>query len=348
MKAINVNGQAPGGTRTRLAEVLPLDTPYVVQIFPIYACNFRCSYCVFSTEMEQRSFISDKVVMEMALYKKCIDGFRRFPHKLKTLRFVGMGEPLLHRGLPEMVAYATEAGVAERTEILTNASLLTPALSDALISAGLSRLSISLQGMSAVKYKEICGATIDFDELVSNIRYFYEYKGRCQLYIKIIDCALDGEKEEEAFYHRFGDICDLISIEHAGPIFPFVDYTGVLEKSDRTLTQFGRTPVEAKVCPQPFFTFQINPDGKVVPCYTIVYPEILGDCNTESVLDIWNGEAFQAFRRSMLLKGKDCCTVCRECEINAHRCFEEDSLDDEAQRLIPLFPLHPIPTSPEG
>jgi len=337
MKAINVNGQAPGGTRTRLAEVLPLDTPYVVQIFPIYACNFRCSYCVFSTEMEQRSFISDKVVMEMALYEKCIDGFLQFPKKLKTLRFVGMGEPLLHKGIADMVAFATQRGVAERTEILTNASLLTPVMSDALISAGLTRLSISLQGMSALKYKEVCGADIDFDELVHNIQYFYEHKGHGQLYVKVIDCALDGEDEEAAFYARFGNICDLISVEHAGPIFPFVDYKDVLKGTERSLTQFGREPVESKICPQPFFTFQINPDGKVVPCYSIVYPEILGDCNTESVLDIWNGEAFQAFRRSMLLKGKDCCTVCRECEINAHRCFEEDSLDADAQRLLRLF-----------
>jgi radical SAM protein with 4Fe4S-binding SPASM domain len=337
MKAINVNGQAPGGARTRLAEALPLDTPFVVQIFPVYACNFRCRYCVFSTEVEKRSFISDKVLMDLALYQKCIDEFATFPRPLKTLRFVGMGEPLLHKGLPEMVAYATQKGVARRTEILTNASLLTPAKSDELLAAGLSRLSISLQGMSAAKYKEVCGADVDFDELVAHVRYFYEHRGDCQLYVKIIDCALDGPEEEEAFYRTFGDICDLISVEHAGPIFPFVDYHDVLKKSDRTLTQFGRQPIEARVCPQPFFTFQINPDGKVVPCYSIVYPEILGDCHVESVLDIWNGPKFQAFRAAMLREGKDCCSVCRDCEINAHRCFEEDSLDRDADRLQAIF-----------
>jgi radical SAM protein with 4Fe4S-binding SPASM domain len=337
MKAVNVSGQAPGGARTRLADALPLDTPYVVQIFPVYACNFRCSYCVFSTEVEKRSFISDKVVMDMGLYRKCIDGFLQFPRRLKTLRFVGMGEPLMHKGIAEMVAYATERGVVDRTEILTNASLLTPAMSDALIEAGLSRLSISLQGMTSAKYKEICGAEIDFSQLVSNIRYFYEHKQNCQLYVKVIDCALEGEADERAFYETFGDICDLISIEHAGPIFPFVDYQNVLTASDRTHTQFGRPALDAKVCPQPFFTFQINPDGKVVPCYSIVYPEILGDCNDESVLDIWNGQKFQDFRRQMLRDGKPGNTVCCECEINAHRCFEEDRLDADAERLFQFF-----------
>jgi MoaA/NifB/PqqE/SkfB family radical SAM enzyme len=46
MKAKNISGQAPGGKRTKLADVLPLDTPFVVQIFPDYACNLRCNYCI--------------------------------------------------------------------------------------------------------------------------------------------------------------------------------------------------------------------------------------------------------------------------------------------------------------
>jgi radical SAM protein with 4Fe4S-binding SPASM domain len=337
MKAQDVSGQAPGGARARLADALPLSTPFVVQFFPIYACNFRCSYCVFSAEKSKRGFISDEVVMPYALFQKCVDEMTEFPVPLKTLRFVGMGEPLLHRRIADMVAYAHEKGVANRTEILTNASLLTPPTSDALIAAGLSRLSISLQGMSTEKYAQVCGVAVDFDTLVSNIAYFYEHRGSTQLYIKIIDCALDGPADAERFYATFGDICDLIGIEHAGPIFPFVDYSDVLKHRDSRVTQFGREVIPSNVCPQPFFTFQINPDGKVVPCYSIVYPEILGDCRTESVVEIWNGEPFRAFREAMLRDGKAGRAVCRECEINAHRCFEEDSLDRDAHRLVPFY-----------
>jgi radical SAM protein with 4Fe4S-binding SPASM domain len=337
MKAVNVSGQAPGGARTRLADALPLSTPYLVQFFPIYACNFRCKYCVFSTEVQKRSFISDKVIMDFSLFQKSVDEIALFPEKLKTLRFVGMGEPLLHKQIADMVAYATKKSVAQRTEILTNASLLTPSMSDALIAAGLSRLSISLQGMNSQKYKQVSAVSIDFDQLVRNIAYFFEHRGNAQLYVKIIDCALDGQDDADHFFATFGDISDLISIEHAGPIFPFVDYREVPKASDRSVTQFGRPPVPARVCPQPFFTLQINPDGKVVPCYSIVYPEILGDCNNESVVKIWNGARFQRFRREMLVNGKPCSAVCRECEINAHRCFGEDTLDNDAESLLKLY-----------
>lgn len=140
MKAKNISGKTPGGKRTILAEVLPLDTPIVVQIFPIYACNFICKYCTFSVDKLKRGFISDKIVMDFDLYKKCIDDMTVFPSKVKVLRFVGMGEPLLHKKIADMVKYAVSKNVADRVEILTNATLLNLKLSDSLISPGLSRL----------------------------------------------------------------------------------------------------------------------------------------------------------------------------------------------------------------
>ncbi|MFH1472025.1 MAG: radical SAM protein [Nanoarchaeota archaeon] len=148
MKAKDLSGQAPGGQRTKLADVLPLNTPFVVQIFPIYACNFKCKYCIFPLDISKRGFISDKVIMDFELFKKCMDDFTKFPDKLKVLRFVGIGEPLLHKNIVDMIKYAVSKKVADKVELLTNGSLLTPELSDALISAGLSRLVVSLQGTS--------------------------------------------------------------------------------------------------------------------------------------------------------------------------------------------------------
>jgi sulfatase maturation enzyme AslB (radical SAM superfamily) len=34
--------------RSQLHEVLPLDTPYSLHVFPSYFCNFSCSYCLHS------------------------------------------------------------------------------------------------------------------------------------------------------------------------------------------------------------------------------------------------------------------------------------------------------------
>jgi radical SAM protein with 4Fe4S-binding SPASM domain len=333
MIAKDISGQAPGGKRTPLAEVLPLHTPYVVQIFPIYACNFKCGYCIFSVPKRKRHFISDRIVMDLELFKKCIDDMTGFPGKIKVLRFVGIGEPLLHRNIVEMVEYAASKEVANTVEILTNGSLLTPRLSDALVSAGLSRLVVSIQGTTKEKYREVCGAHIDFDQLIANLAYFYNRKTRTHVYIKIVDLALDGKEDKTRFFRIFGVMCDTMGIEHAVPIHSGVSYEGVLKDRKGGLTQFGLPVSEVQICPQSFFTMQINPDGKTVPCYSFQYPRIMGDCAEESVADLWKGKRFQEFRRKTLDGSAAASDVCKKCNIIKYRLFPEDVLNSHAERL---------------
>lgn len=337
MKAKDISGQAPGGKRTKLADVLPLKTPYVVQIFPVYACNFRCNYCLFSADRAKHGFISDKTFMDLDLYKKCVDDMTAFPDKIKVIRFVGIGEPLLHKNIEEMIRYTASRNVAGTLELLTNASLLTPPVTDGLIAAGLSRLVVSLQGTSRKKYEDVCGAKIDFEKFVGNLKYFFEHKGKAQVYVKIVDCALDGKEDRERFYDIFGDICDTLAIEHAVPIHSGVDYENILGSKDQGMTQFGLPVSEVKICPQPFFTMQINPDGKVVPCYSFEYPQIMGDCNLQSVREIWEGETFREFRQKMLEGIKGMGDICSHCNIIKYRLFPEDVLNRDAERLKKFY-----------
>jgi radical SAM protein with 4Fe4S-binding SPASM domain len=337
MKATNVSGQPPGGQRIMLADQLPLATPILIQFFPIYACNFKCNYCTFSADKKKRDFISDEIRMDFDLFKKCIDEITQFPSQPKVIRFVGMGEPLLHKRIADMVAYAKEKNAAERVEILTNASLLTKKMSDDLLRAGLTRLIISLQGTSSRKYKDVCGVGIEFDEFLDNLAYHYRNKGKSQVHIKIIDLALEDEIDKKKFYDLFGDVCDTIGIEIAGPIFPNVDYEKVLPSDRKILTQYGREKQDATVCPQPFFTMQINPDGNIVPCYSVTYPEILGNARNQHLVDVWNGESYSNFRLKMLDGINNASNTCRQCNIVRHRFQPEDRLDHAVARLKPLF-----------
>ncbi|MDR2391574.1 MAG: radical SAM protein [Planctomycetota bacterium] len=323
MKAVFLAGQAPGGKRTPLEGELPLSTPYVVQFFPIYACNFACRYCHFSIEKSKRCFVTDRVSMDMDLFQKCVGDMTAFPEKIRTLRFVGMGEPLLHRDIGRMVAYAKERGVASRVELLTNGSLLTNETADRLIAAGLDRLVVSLQGTGAEKYREVSGIDLDFPRFVDQLRYCYEHRKNTHMYLKIVDIALNGEDDRKRYLEIFGDICDSIGVETAVPIYPGVDCNTELSRQDAR-TQFGTTIVRSKICPQPFFTLQINPDGKVVGCYSVTYPEFLGEADRENIVDIWCGEKYNNFRRRMLAGRETVCDVCRSCGISLYRQQPED------------------------
>jgi len=261
----------------------------------------------------------------------------RFPRKLKVLRLVGIGEPLLHGNIAEMVAYAVARGVSNTVEILTNGALLTPAMADSLIAAGLSRLVVSLQGTSREKYREVCGADIDFKGFITNLRYFFRHKGNTQVYLKVVDCALEGKDDELRFFDLFGDLGDAIAIEHAVPIHSGVRYENILKGNEPPVTQFGLPVSEVQICPQPFFTMQINPDGKVVPCYSFEYPCILGDGSRQAVDEIWRGGPVQRFRRTMLDGIKNACGVCANCNIIKYRLFPEDVLNDAAERLKKVY-----------
>lgn len=336
MKAIRIDGQTPGGNRTRLAQVIPLSTPYMVQIFPVYGCNFKCNYCIHSVPKAERGYISDQFFMDWELYKKCIDDLCKFPEKIKMLRFAGTGEPLLHKNIAQMVQYAAEKQIADSIDIVTNGALLTPRLSKELIDAGLSRLRVSIQGTNASKYKETTGTTTDFDEFIKNIAYFYENRDRTQIYLKVIDCALD-EGDEGRFFEIFGDICDAIAIEHLLPAVSQIDYSTISKDSFNKLTQNGAGLQDAQICPQPFYLMQINPEGNVVPCCAMETAYVAGNCNTESLYDIWNGKRLSAFRRTQLLKQKEVYSVCNHCQQYKYAMFPEDVLDNDAGRLLQYF-----------
>ena len=331
MNATKIIAQPPGGERIPIAKLVPLDTPLLMQIFPIYACNFKCKYCEFSIPVQQRDFISNEISMDINLYKKIIDESIQFPGKIKVLRFVGMGEPLLHKSIVDMVQYASQSNKFERIEILTNGYFLSHNLADQLINAGLTQLLISIQGTTPYKYKQISNIHIDWKQFLENIKYFYKNRGNTKLHIKIIDCALDDNDDKTRFFYLFGDMCDTIGIENVGPIYPGVKYNEKL-KCD-TENQYGVLHNELSICSQSFYSIQINPDGNVVPCYSIKYPAILGNCYTDTITNIWGGTLYNNFRLKMLDGIDNMCDICKNCDIFKHRSYNNDDLSSKTQEL---------------
>lgn len=318
----------PGGARTPLKQALPLSTPYLIQIFPAYACNLRCGYCLHALDRRQHGYISDCTLMDMALYRKAVDSIKRFPQKLKMLRFAAIGEPLLHPQIAEMVAYAKKADVAESIDIVTNGTLLTRELSDALIRAGLGRLRISIEGLSAAAYRNNAATEIDFEAFQENLRYFYQAsRGKTEVYIKIIDYMVKTQEEEALFYAMFEPVCDFIAIEHLTPTIEGIDYKALAAGGKADKPQNGEKLLKAEICPQPFYMMQINADGKVVPCCSMRYPAILGDVRELDVTEIWNGGAFESFRSNMKKARRKASAVCAACKLYLYDLHPEDILD---------------------
>jgi tungsten cofactor oxidoreducase radical SAM maturase len=140
--------------------VWPADPPLAkIYIEPTTACNFHCRTCVRNAWDEQLGS------MAFSTFRKLLADLK----KVKTLReiaFWGIGEPLLHPRIVEMIALAHALGV--RTELITNGALLNTSMAQGLINAGLDTLVVSVDGASSDAYEEIrCGG--NFEQVQENI-----------------------------------------------------------------------------------------------------------------------------------------------------------------------------------
>jgi cyclic pyranopterin phosphate synthase len=104
-------------------------------------------------------------------------------------------------------------------------------------------------------------------------------------------------------------------------------------------TVYGDRILDADVCPEPFFNWQIDLNGDVYPCCPLGLPKSLsvGNVNESTIVEMWNGEKARQLRLQMLYKQRSAHDVCRHCQCFLTKLTTADRLDDDTDKLIPLF-----------
>lgn len=326
--------------RTILADVVPLNTPYVFGIFLGDICNFRCKYCIQSMRGQvmkdkEGNTINHELIEKFLSWDDFLliaDQLQKFPKKIKKILFSSMGEPLLHKRLADMIAYLHDRDVAKSYEIISNASMLTPELSKRLIDAGLSRFCVSIQGVNKQKYKEICGYDIDFDKLLQNLSFFYKYsRGKCKVHIKTVDAALDvGDKDR--FFEIFSPMCDTIYIDHVIEAFEGVGITSLKTSDKQQIYEMEQQHID--VCSALFYTLYVLANGEIVPCCKTPYPMHYGNIHHRTLCEAWNSRERYNFLMLHLKKKRNEHRVCRNCVAPQATEFKEDLLDEAAEEIM--------------
>jgi len=323
--------------RLKLSQVIPLDTPFTLNIYPSNACNFKCVYCVQSLDQNilASKYNFKRDTMSLNIFKTIIIQAKMFPNKIKLVSFIGQGEPLLNLNLTEMVGITKEANIADRVDIVTNASLLTHQKSDELIKAGLDVLRISIQGINSEKYKSVSQVNINFEEFISNIEYFYKKsRNKCKLYVKTMDASLD-KGQNDLFYRIFGKITDRMFIEQIKPVYDGVNYDRY--KISLITDRRGFKHEKRYVCPQPFYLLSIWPNGDVIPCSAIHRVNCLGNVNTKYLLNMWNSKSLRTFQIMQLNKLRNKHNQCGVCYAPDDCAHPEDILDEDAESLLDIY-----------
>jgi len=139
--------------RTRL-----LSGPRMLDLVPTHRCNLRCVGCVhYKTEGPG----------DLGL-----DAFRRILAEsapwVVQYRFCSLGEPLMNRDVPDMLALAAGRGIG--ANVMTNGMLLTPELADFVMgSAKVDILTFSIDGATAETCERLRRGLV-FDQLLTAVR----------------------------------------------------------------------------------------------------------------------------------------------------------------------------------
>lgn len=270
--------------------------PDHVDIEASSACNMRCPMC-FTTTAEFKTNVK-LTVMPFELFKKIVD--ECVAHKAFSIRLSWRGEPTLNPRFVEMARYAKAKGIKEVSS-LTNALRLTPEMFEELVDIGMDWLTISFDGMGET-YNRI-RAPAKFEEAVAKIRMFHEIKrrkGRAKPVVKIQGVWPAVKENPQAFYETFRGIVDQVSVN------PLLDYL----RKDSAIVYRQRF-----TCPVLWQRLAVGADGKVSLCiHDEMSHHIIGDVNTQSISEIWNGPLLRQARDAHLQHvGVQRYRACAEC-----------------------------------
>ena len=326
--------------RKKLSEVIPLDSPLSMYVEPTRICNFKCFYCMHSTRGEKDGILDRAgfrlAHMDMQLFEKIVTEINAFPTAVKRVCFSGLGEPLTNPNLPEMISKLRDSGFTGRIDIISNGSCLTHELTDKLISAGLNRLQISIQGLDTDAYVKNCGVAVDVDKLRGELAYFHQKSNGTQssLFVKIIDIMLKDDEERELFFEKFGSICDTIFVEHLVIMEQQMgDHKG---RADHTRNLNGEYVEKRLVCGVMFYFLQVNIDGETFPCSTPGLPNSfsMGCVKEKTLQEIWNGQRRYGLMCKNLQDGYATIPACSECSSCIAIADDTEYLDDCREEML--------------
>lgn len=332
--------------KTKLQDSLPLETPFSVHIDVCSTCNFTCTFCFQNDKQGMKDANIKWGLMSWEIFKSTVDDLRSFPDRIKKVKIGNHGEPTLHPELPRMIRYICDSDVCDTVELFTNGSKLCPELNQQLVSSGLQRLNISVEGLTEESYQRVAGFTIDYSMFIENIRDLYNRKqSNLSIYIKVVDHAVVKSElgrptidltpqEKQIFYDTFGEISDEMSIENIVPQWAETDQNEMIDTG-----MYGQKISSIKkVCPFPFMYLHVNSDGSVAGCTLDWARKVLvGNKLDSSLYDIWNGRPMKDLRLKMLRGERSEIPMCNTC--NAPNVCVLDDLDPDMNELLRKYSL---------
>ncbi len=287
--------------------------PQRVQIQTQSGCNGRCVFC--PNEDTLKAGISQGKMSE-ELFRKIIDDLAETNPNRVSLYL--MNEPMADKRLPDFIRYTTERIPQTSTLVTTNGTYLNAERAEAMISAGLKRLKVSLQSLDPEKNRAIMGYSSEkvIEGVLATKRVMDRMRAtKFDLRVSMVVTKDNREEIDRArrFWKRNGVRLVTSALENRGG-----NIGNAEEMND------GAMHVRDH-CIRPSREMCILYNGDVVLCCVDWYRKvILGNVAERHVAKVWNDEPVQQIREGFSEQKPellpDLCLNCTESACaNRHR-----------------------------
>tara|TARA_B100001964_G_scaffold156571_1_gene171996 strand:+ start:5871 stop:6914 length:1044 start_codon:yes stop_codon:yes gene_type:complete len=270
--------------------------------------------CAMDCKMCPRGSMKRPVgLMDFKLFKKIVDQIPLYANQILCIH--GIGDSLLHPDLNKFITYANKKGF--KTTTSTNPSSLNPKTIETILESGLGHLTISLDGVDSDTYRFIRGDAADYEKALKNIHNFLEEKQKGRYSKPEIEMSIIKMDKTEYSLEEFYQIWNLEGIDRV-TAKDFISWDGsqqnIINMNKNVVPNNGRPDAGKFACIRPWLTISVLWDGRVVSCcYDYDGKFLLGDLNTQTIEDIWNGEKAKMLRKSLIEKDFSTNKLCEKC-----------------------------------
>lgn len=247
--------------------------------------------------------------------------FRRVVEEVKetawVMQFYFQGEPLLNKELPRMIRTAHEAGLY--TIVSTNAQAMTELMAEELLSAGLNRIIVSMDGLSDESYNayRVGGSLTRCIHALSYLREAKDRTGaRTTIELQVLRLKTN-EHEWRDFKYSYKQLgadrlvfktAQLYDHAHGNPLMPSdARYSRYVKGKDGL---YHRRKV-SRYCWRIWSGVVISTTGEVLPCcYDKSRAYAYGNIMESGLAELFRNEKANAFRKAALKEEPE---ICKEC-----------------------------------
>ncbi|MBQ4395649.1 MAG: radical SAM protein [Paludibacteraceae bacterium] len=286
--------------------------PAFVSVEPAAICQLHCPECPVGMGNKSENATQKTPLMTREVWERVLGEIKETAH---TVQFYFQGEPLLNKDLPAMIAEAHEAGLY--TIVSTNAQALTPTMAEALVKAGLSRIIISMDGLTQESYNAYrIGGSLE--KTKDAIRYLRNAKEKYSPLIELQVLRLRSNEHEwqefEKQYKALGadrlmfKTAQLYNYSAGHPLMPSNPrYSRYIQGEDGL---YHRKPLH-RGCLRVWSGVVITTAGEVLPCcYDKSHAYSYGTIMDAPLKELYANEKAMAFRNAAANEKPQ---ICQEC-----------------------------------